>query len=78
VPAETLKEILLTGKVTPWRASGLVNAVGRAADERDYLRLLLDEEEPRLLFLEGRAWLGQSRQTAYGSPACPMRTEPTR
>ena len=46
-PVKTLKEILLTGKVTPWRASGLANALGRAADERDYLRALLDKEELR-------------------------------
>jgi Asp-tRNA(Asn)/Glu-tRNA(Gln) amidotransferase A subunit family amidase len=46
-PAKTLKEILLTGKVTPWRAAGLVGALGREADESEHLQVLLAKERLR-------------------------------
>lgn len=46
-PIRTLKEILLTGKVTPWRAAGLVNALGRSANESEHLRVVLAKEELR-------------------------------
>ena len=43
-PVKTLREILLSGKVTPWRASGLMNVVGRSTDEHGYLQVLLAKE----------------------------------
>ena len=43
-PFKTLREILLSGKVTPWRASGLMNVVGRSTDEQGYLQVLLAKE----------------------------------
>lgn len=46
-PLDSLKAILLTGKVTPWRAIGLVGALGRAAHESEHLQVLLAKEELR-------------------------------
>ena len=43
-PVKTLREILLSGTVTPWRASGLMNVVGRSTDEQGYLEVLLAKE----------------------------------
>lgn len=54
-PVMTLKEILLTGEVIPWRASGLMNVLGRAANEADYLRVILDKEELRRSVLTAMA-----------------------
>ena len=50
-PVQTLQEILLTGKVTPWRARGLMNVVGRAADEHEHLQVLQAKEELRRAIL---------------------------
>ncbi len=50
-PIKTLQEILLTGKVTPWRARGLMNVVGRAADEHEHLQVLAAKEELRRAIL---------------------------
>ena len=47
-PYQTLQEILLTGKVTPWRASGLIRAIGKPLEHPDYLRVLLARERLRL------------------------------
>ena len=46
-PVKTLQEILLIGKVTPWRARGLMNVVGRAADEHEHFQVLQAKEELR-------------------------------
>ncbi len=46
-PAETLREILLSGKVTPWRASNLMNVMGKSTEEQAYLRVLLAKRELR-------------------------------
>ena len=46
-PVSTLREILLSGTVTPWRASGLMNVVGRSADVEGRLHVLLVREELR-------------------------------
>ena len=46
-PFKTLGEILLSGKVTPWRARGLMNVVGRSTDEQGYLQVLLAKEALR-------------------------------
>ena len=46
-PVSTLRDILLSGTVTPWRASGLMNVVGRSADVQGRLHVLLVREELR-------------------------------
>ena len=46
-PVKTLREILPLGRVTPWRASGLMNVVGRSTDEHEYLEVLLAREAMR-------------------------------
>ena len=51
-PAKTLREILLTGKVVPRRASQLLANVGRSTREIEYLQLLLVREETRQLVLK--------------------------
>ncbi len=51
-PAKTLREILLSGKVVPWRASQLYANVGRSTSEPGYLRVLAAKEETRQLVLK--------------------------
>lgn len=51
-PAKTLREILLTGKVVPSRATRLVTNVGRTTDEAGYLKVLLLREETRQIVLQ--------------------------
>jgi Asp-tRNA(Asn)/Glu-tRNA(Gln) amidotransferase A subunit family amidase len=46
-PFKTLREILLTGKVNPWRAARLVNAVGKSTNDIAYLPVLHAKEELR-------------------------------
>ena len=46
-PVKTVRDILLSGRVTPWRASGLMNVVGRSTDELGYLQVLLAKEALR-------------------------------
>lgn len=46
-PYKTLSSILLTGRVTPWRASGLVNVLGQSTDEAGYLDYLLARDRIR-------------------------------
>ena len=46
-PFETLRSILLTGEVTPWRASGLANAVGHSSTDHGYLDYLLARDRLR-------------------------------
>ena len=46
-PVTTLKEILLTGKVTPSRASALMNVLGRSDDRQGYAEVLLAKQELR-------------------------------
>ena len=46
-PVSTLRDILLAGMVTPWRARGLMNVVGRSADVEGRLQVLLVREEIR-------------------------------
>ena len=50
-PVGTLREILLAGRVTPWRARGLMNVVGRSTAERDYLPVLQAREKLRRTIL---------------------------
>ena len=46
-PVRTLREILLSGKVTPWRARGLMNVIGKSPDDPDYLEVLHARERLR-------------------------------
>ena len=46
-PVRSLREILLAGRVTPWRARGLMGVVGRSTAERDYLPVLQAREKLR-------------------------------
>ena len=48
-PAKTLREILLTGKVVPWRARLLLDTVGQSTDQPGYLKVLAAKEETRQL-----------------------------
>ena len=50
-PVKTLRDILLTGKVVPWRASQLMANVGRSTDEAGYAQVLLAKEETRQIVL---------------------------
>lgn len=47
-PYKSFSEILLTGKVTPWRASGLIKAVGKPLEHPHYLPVLLARDALRL------------------------------
>lgn len=51
-PEKTLREILMTGKVVPSRASRLMNNVGRTTSEPGYLQVLLVREETRQIVLK--------------------------
>jgi amidase len=50
-PAKTLREILLSGKVVPWRAKTLLDNIGRSTDQLGYLQVLAVREETRQLIL---------------------------
>ena len=51
-PVKTLRDILLIGKVVPWRASQLMANVGRSTDEAGYAQVLLVQEETRQIVLK--------------------------
>ncbi len=51
-PVKTLREILLSGKVAPFRAAQLMNSVNRSTDDAGYLPILQLAEETRRLVLE--------------------------
>ena len=51
-PVKTLREILVTGKVNPWRAKQLIDAVGHSTDQPGYLQVLKTKEETRLIVLK--------------------------
>ena len=46
-PMRSLREILLAGRVNPWRARGLMNVVGRSTSEHEYLPVLQARERLR-------------------------------
>ena len=50
-PVKTLREILLSGKLVPSRATGFMGNVGKSTDELGYLQLLLLKEEMRQVVL---------------------------
>ena len=47
IPIETVQDILLSGIVTPWRAKGLMNVVGKSTDDLGYLQILQARERLR-------------------------------
>jgi len=51
-PVKTLKEILLTEKVVPRRATQLMNNVGKSMDDAGYLDVLRNKESLRQLVLK--------------------------
>ena len=51
-PAKTLREILLSGKVVPWRARMLMDSVGLSTDQPGYLQVLLAREETRRIVVK--------------------------
>jgi amidase len=51
-PVKTLREILLTGKVVPWRARLLFDSVGQSTDQQGYLKVLSEKENTRQLILK--------------------------
>jgi amidase len=51
-PVKTLREILLTGKVVPWRARLLYDSVGKSTDQPEYLKVLAEKEGTRQLILK--------------------------
>lgn len=46
-PVKSLREILLSGVVTPWRAKGLMSVVGKSTDDHAYLAVLQAREQLR-------------------------------
>jgi amidase len=65
-PVKTVREILLLGQVTPWRASGLMNLVGRSTEDIGYLRVLMAKETLRRNVLKVMAD-GQLDALVYGT-----------
>ncbi len=51
-PVKTLKEILLTGPVNPWRARGLIEYVGKSTRDADYLIVMQQREAQRVAVLK--------------------------
>ena len=50
-PVRTLRDILLAGRVTPWRAKGLMGVVGRSTGDHAYLPVLRAREHLRRTIL---------------------------
>lgn len=46
-PVTTLREILLSGEVTPWRAKGLMGLIGKTTSDPGYLKILTARERLR-------------------------------
>ncbi|MEO5567135.1 MAG: amidase family protein, partial [Gemmatimonadaceae bacterium] len=51
-PVRTLKEIVLSGKVVPWRAKGLISLVGKTMDDPGYLQVMRKREALRVAVLK--------------------------
>ena len=54
-PVKSLRDILLSGVVTPWRARGLINVVGKSIDDHAYLPILQSREQLRRSVLAAMA-----------------------
>ena len=51
-PVKTLKEILLSGQVNPWRARGMMPLVGKTTNDPGYLRVMQSREALRVSVLQ--------------------------
>jgi Asp-tRNA(Asn)/Glu-tRNA(Gln) amidotransferase A subunit family amidase len=51
-PVKTLRDILLSGKVNPWRALGMAPALGKTTNDPGYLRVMQSREATRLAVLQ--------------------------
>lgn len=56
-PFKTLKSILLSGTVTPWRAAGMAGLIGRTTDEAGYAQYLVSRAKLRTSFMKAMAEL---------------------
>jgi len=54
-PASSLREIILSGTVNPWRARGLIGAVGRTTGDAGYLDVVHQRETLRVAVLQAMA-----------------------
>ena len=54
-PVTTLREILLSGVVTPWRARGMMGSVGKTTDDPGYLEVIQKREKLRRAVLKAMA-----------------------
>jgi Asp-tRNA(Asn)/Glu-tRNA(Gln) amidotransferase A subunit family amidase len=54
-PYATLSDILLTGRVNPWRAQGMVGVLNRSTDDPGYLEVLKSRKELRSAVLQAMA-----------------------
>ena len=54
-PVKTVRDILLSGVVTPWRARGLINVVGKSTRDHAYLSILQSRETLRQSVLAAMA-----------------------
>ena len=54
-PVKTVRDILVSGVVTPWRARGLINVVGQSTTDPGYLTILRVREELRRSVLTAMA-----------------------
>lgn len=51
-PVKTLKEIVLTGKMVPWRAASMMGYIGKTTNDPGYLRVLQSREALRVAVLQ--------------------------
>lgn len=51
-PVKTLKEIVLTGKMVPWRAASMMGYIGKTTNDPGYLRVLQGREAQRVAVLK--------------------------
>jgi len=54
-PYQTLSSILLTGRVNPWRSSGMMGLIGKTTDDPGYLNVLKARERLRQRVLQAMA-----------------------
>ncbi|MCG8468435.1 MAG: amidase [Gemmatimonadetes bacterium] len=51
-PYRTLKSILASGVVNPWRAAGLMHLIGRSTDEAGYAEYVVGRDALRIAFMQ--------------------------
>jgi len=76
-PVRTLKEILLAGTVNPWRARGLIDAVGKTTNDPGYLTVMQQREALRVGVLKAMAdaKLDAIVYATYDAPTTPIATD---